>query len=47
MLIELGRYAVAFRYPGESATRDMAKLAVRNCQIIRKAIRNRLGMAEA
>ena len=46
-LINLTSFAITFRYPGESATRDMAKLAVSNCQIIRKAIRNRLGMAEA
>ena len=32
MLIELTRFAVAFRYPGESATRDMAKRAHRGLQ---------------
>ena len=46
-LIDLTTFAVAFRYPGESAARDMAKLAVADCKLIRKAIRNRLGMAEA
>ena len=46
-LIDLTTFAVAFRYPGESATRDMAKLAVADCKVIRKAIRNRLGMPEA
>jgi HEPN domain-containing protein len=45
-LIDLTSFAVAFRYPGETATRDMAKLAVADCKLIRKAIRNRLGMAE-
>lgn len=38
-LSELTSYAVSFRYPGESATRDMAKLAVTNVTRIRKQIR--------
>lgn len=45
-LIDLTSFAVAFRYPGESATHDMAKHAVADCQVARKAIRNRLGLAE-
>ena len=47
MVIELTRFAVAFRYPGESATQDMAKRAVADCKIIRKAIRARLGLHES
>lgn len=32
-------FAVAFRYPGESTTRDMARLAVANAKQIREQIR--------
>ena len=46
-LIDLTTFAVVFRYPGESAVNDMAKIAVADCKLIFKAIRNRLGMAEA
>lgn len=45
-LIDLTSFAVAFRYPGDSATQDMAKRAVADCQVARKAIRNRLGLVE-
>ena len=42
---DLTSFAVAFRYPGESATRDMARLAVTNARQIREQIRRdmRLG----
>lgn len=36
---DLTSFAVAFRYPGESATRDMARLAVANAKQIREQIR--------
>jgi HEPN domain-containing protein len=45
-LIDLSSYAVAFRYPGESATRDLAKAAVANCKAIRQAIRTSLGLQD-
>ena len=37
-------YAVAFRYPGESATRDMAKEALRKTKTIRAVLRRDLGL---
>lgn len=36
---DLTSFAVVFRYPGESATRDMARLAVANAKQIREQIR--------
>ncbi len=47
MLIDLKSFAVDFRYPGESATRELAKIAVKNCKAIRQSIRNSLGLAES
>lgn len=35
-------FAVAFRYPGESATRDQAKDAIRRCRRFRTAARQSL-----
>ena len=46
LLIELNRFAVAFRYPGESATREMAKTAVADAKAIRQRIRESLGFRE-
>lgn len=46
-LIELTTFAVAFRYPGESATRELAKTAAANCIVIREAIRSSLGLAKS
>jgi HEPN domain-containing protein len=43
-LVELTTFAVAFRYPGDSATRELAKLAVKNCRAIRLPIRSSLGL---
>ena len=43
---ELTSFAVAFRYPGESATRELAKTAVADCTAIRTTIRAGLGLAE-
>ena len=42
----LTSYAVVFRYPGESATRDMAKTAVADAKLIRQQIRQALGLRE-
>ena len=36
---DLTSFAVTFRYPGESATRDMARIAVANTKQIREQIR--------
>ena len=38
-LSDLTSFAVAFRYPGESATREMARIAVTNAKLIRAQIR--------
>jgi HEPN domain-containing protein len=46
MLVELTRFAVGVRYPGESATPEMARRAVADCKIIRTAIRDKLGLEE-
>ena len=42
-LDELVSYAVEFRYPGEMATRDMAKQALKSAHVICKEIRGSLG----
>jgi HEPN domain-containing protein len=42
-LDELVSYAVEFRYPGEMATRDMAREALKNALSICKEIRGSLG----
>ena len=42
-LDELVSYAVEFRYPGEMATRDMAKQALKSAVAICKAIQGSLG----
>ena len=39
----LNRYAVDFRYPGESATREEAAKAVSIMRDLREAMQNRLG----
>lgn len=40
----LGAYAVAFRYPGESATRDIARDALDICRRFRQKARHSLGL---
>lgn len=45
-LDDLTSFAAAFRYPGESATRDMAKSAVRGAGQVRKRIRSDMGLPE-
>jgi HEPN domain-containing protein len=42
----LTHYAVEFRYPGESATREEAKVALANCRVARNAVRKSLGLDE-
>jgi HEPN domain-containing protein len=43
-LSELTEYAVQFRYPGESATKEQAVRALKLCRIIRKQARDTLGL---
>lgn len=38
-LNDLTSFAITFRYPGECATREMAKTAVSDCRAIRRRIR--------
>ncbi|HUI07240.1 MAG TPA: HEPN domain-containing protein [Verrucomicrobiae bacterium] len=45
-LASLTDHAVDFRYPGESATREVARTAFANCQSVRRAIRKILGVDE-
>ena len=37
-------YAVDFRYPGDTATLDEARQALRNCKSIRREVRSSLGL---
>jgi HEPN domain-containing protein len=46
-LEKLSSYAVVFRYPGESATRELAKQAIADCKVIRLAIRNSLRLPKS
>ena len=46
-LIELSTFAVAFRYPGDSATRELAKRAVKSCKVIRQALRSSLELPKS
>ena len=39
-LVDLGAFAVAFRYPGETATREMARKAVKDAGCVRERIRH-------
>lgn len=43
----LNRYAVSFRYPGESAGRAEARTAVKHARLIRDTIRSALGLRSA
>lgn len=45
-LAVLSEYAVAFRYPGESADKDIARDARKMCAEIRKAVRTSLFLPE-
>ena len=41
---DLTSFAAAFRYPGESATRDMARTAVKDATRIREQMRRDMGL---
>jgi HEPN domain-containing protein len=45
-LASLTDHAVDFRYPGESATKEVAKTAFANCRAVRKETRRILGLDE-
>lgn len=45
-LASLTDHAVVFRYPGESATKEAARTAFKNCSVARAAIRRCLGLDE-
>ena len=42
LLVQLERYAVRYRYPGESADKDEARAALRAAMAVRNYIRQRL-----
>lgn len=44
-LAYLSDFAVAFRYPGDSATREQAKDAIKLCRTFRMALRRSLNIA--
>lgn len=46
LLAYLNQFAVAFRYPGESANRDQAKQAIKALKTLRPILRAKLGLAE-
>lgn len=41
---DLTSFAAAFRYPGESATRDMARMAVTDAARLREQVRRDMGL---
>ena len=43
-LASLSPFAVAFRYPGESATREQVRTAMGSCKKVRAALREFLGL---
>ena len=40
----LNKYAIAYRYPGQAATKTDAKEAVKDCRTVRQLIRTSLGL---
>jgi len=44
LLLLLNDYAVDFRYPGESATKDEARAAVKAMRTVRTFVRSKLGL---
>lgn len=46
LLAYLNQFAIVFRYPGESATREQAKQALNAMNILRPILRNKLGLSE-
>ena len=45
-LASLNPYAVEFRYPGDTSTKEDAKAAFANCRVARAEVRNCLGLDE-
>ena len=45
-LVVLDRYAVRYRYPGESADKAEARLAVKTIEAVRAFVREKLGLAD-
>ncbi len=45
-LLQLTVYSIAFRYPGESATRENARSARILCESVRKILRQHLGFGQ-
>jgi HEPN domain-containing protein len=43
-LAHLSVFAVAYRYPGDSATPVQAKDAIQRCRLLRKAVRQAMGL---
>jgi HEPN domain-containing protein len=43
-LASLTDYAFEFRYPGESATKEVARIALTNCRSVREELRLSLGL---
>lgn len=43
-LVLLDRYAVRYRYPGESAEKDEARAAIQATTVVREIARIRLGL---
>ena len=46
-LVLLDRYAVRYRYPGESAEKDEGRAAIQAATVVREIARTRLGMPQA
>ena len=43
-LDNLNDYAVDYRYPGKSATKADAKQAIKDCRVVRRAVRTAFGL---
>ena len=46
LLKDLSRFAVEYRYPGDSATREEARLALRTLKTVRDFVRSKLGLGQ-
>jgi len=47
LLVRLDRYAVRYRYPGESADKEEARLAFKTIKAVRAFVREKLGLSDA
>jgi HEPN domain-containing protein len=45
VMVVLNPYAIAYRYPGFSATKSDAKETLQSCRLVRRAIRVSLGLS--